>query len=507
MDVRTATGPTDIYVPVAVLRSRTFKYGPRLVRRNLMKILFAAAEAYPLAKVGGLGDVAGSLPKALRALGHDVRVVLPRYGFVQDVKEDLGAFSVRIGGEPHEARLKTSAIGGVPVYLVDHAPFFDRPKVYEYEDDGKRFGLFGKAILDLLPTANWWPDVVHVNDWHSALAAAFLKTTHAGDGRYRHIRSVLTIHNLQHQGLFGRDLFEWLGLPPEAWDPEGVEFYGQLNFLKAGIVYADRVNTVSPTYAKEIQTEEYGERLDGLLRSRAAKLSGILNGIDVDTWNPAKDPHIAQMYTRTTVEKKAKDKAALQAEVGLAADAKVPLFGIVGRATGQKGFDILTPALPRVLEAGAQLLLLGTGEKRYEEPLAALARENPAFVAALKYDEGLAHRIYAGADFFLMPSRFEPCGLGQMISLRYGTVPVVRATGGLADTVTDITANPKSGNGFVFAPYTQESLLEAVTRALAFYRQKRGWKSLQQRGMAADRSWTASAKAYADLYAQAARAG
>jgi len=471
-----------------------------------MKILFASAEAYPLAKVGGLGDVAGSLPKALRALGHDVRVVLPKYQRVRDVKEDLGTFSVRIGGGTHEARLRTSAIDGVPVYLVDHPPFFDRPKVYEYEDDGKRFAFFGRAILDLLPAADWWPDVVHVHDWHSALAAAFLRTTHADDARYRPMRSVLTIHNLQHQGLFGRDLFDWTGLPAEAWNPEGVEFYGQFNFLKAGIVYADRVNTVSPTYAKEIQTEEYGEKLDGLLRSRAAKLSGILNGIDTDVWNPAKDTLLAQTYTKTTVEKKAKNKAALQREVGLAADAKAPLIGIVGRVTGQKGFDLVTPVLPEILGMGAQVVLLGTGERRYEEPLAMLAKENPSFVAALKYDEALAHRIYAGSDFFLMPSRFEPCGLGQIISLRYGTVPIVRATGGLADTVTDVTANPKAGNGFVFAEYTSEAFLDAARRGLEFHRKGRGWKPLQQRGMAADLSWKASAKAYADLYQDAMRA-
>jgi len=468
-----------------------------------MRILFAAAEAYPLAKVGGLGDVAGSLPKALRALGHDVRIALPRYGVVREVKEDLGPFAVPIGGDRREARLKTSSIDDVPVYLVDAPDLFDRPNVYEYEDDGKRFAFFGRAILDLIPAADWWPDVIHLNDWHSALAAAFLRTTHAGDPRYRQMRSVLTIHNLLHQGVFGRDLFEWSGLPLEAWNPEGVEFYGQLNFLKAGIVHADRVNTVSPTYATEIQTEEYGEKLDGLLRSRAAKLSGILNGIDYDVWNPAKDKLLAQTYTKTTVEKKAKDKAALQREVGLAANPKAPLIGIVGRVTAQKGFDILTPALPDILDMGAQAVLLGTGEKRYEEPLAALAKENPSFVAALKYDEVLAHRIYAGADFFLMPSRFEPCGLGQIISLRYGTVPIVRATGGLADTVTDVTANPKGGNGFVFAGYTTEACLDAAKRGLEFHRKGRGWKALQQRGMVADLSWKASAKAYADLYGQA----
>jgi len=320
---------------------------------------------------------------------------------------------------------------------------------------------------------------------------------------HRHENRVFTIHNLQHQGLFGRDLFEWAGLPPDAWNPEGVEFYGQVNFLKAGVVYADRVNTVSPTYAKEIQTPEFGFGLDGLLRSRAAKLSGILNGIDYDVWNPAKDPHIAQKYAKTTIEKKAKNKEALQREVGLAEDPKAPLIGIVGRVTEQKGFDILTPALPEILGMGAQVVLLGTGEKRYEEPLGGIARESSSFVAALKYDEVLAHKIYAGSDFFLMPSRFEPCGLGQIISLRYGTVPIVRATGGLADTVADVTANPKSGNGYAFREYGSEGLLDATRRAVESYRQKRGWRTLQRQGMGSDRSWTASAKAYEDLYRHA----
>jgi len=468
-----------------------------------MKILFASAEAYPLAKVGGLGDVAGSLPKALRALGHDVRLVLPRYGIIREVEEDLGSFSVSIGGDRHDARLRTSAIDGVPVYLLDHPPLFDRPNVYEYEDDGKRFAFFGRAVLDFLPAADWWPDVVHANDWHSALAPAFLRTTHSTHARYRRMRSVLTIHNLQHQGVFGRDLFEWTGLPPETWNPEGVEFYGQMNFLKAGIVYADRVNTVSPTYAKEIQTAEYGERLDGLLRSRAAKLSGILNGIDYDVWNPATDAIITQQYTKTAVEKKARNKGALQTEVGLAVEPRVPLIGIVSRVTAQKGFDIVQPSLVDLLGLGAQLVLLGTGEKRFEEPLAALAKEQPSFVAMLKYDEVLAHKIYAGSDFFLMPSRFEPCGLGQMISLRYGTVPIVRTTGGLADTVTDVTAHPRTGTGFTFVAYAPRALLDAARRAVEFYHKGPSWRTLRKRIMGADLSWAASAKAYALLYAAA----
>ncbi len=470
-----------------------------------MKVLIASAEAYPLAKVGGLGDVAGSLPKALKALGHDVRIALPRYGAIRETKDDLGAFRVRIGGGAQEARLRTSAIGDVPVYLVDAPQWFDRPKVYEYEDDGKRFAFFGRAVVDLLPLADWWPDVVHANDWHSALSVAFLAAERARDERYRRIRSVFTIHNLQHQGLFGRDLFDWTGLPPEAWNPEGVEFWGQMNFLKAGVVYADRVTTVSPTYAKEVQTEASGWGLDGLLRSRAAKLSGILNGIDTDVWDPAHDAFVAQTYTRTTLAKKAKDKAALQTELGLKKDAKRPLLGMVSRATEQKGFDLLLPAVPEILGLGVDVALLATGEKRYEEPTAEAARAHPGFVAAVKYDEMLAHQIYAGADLFLMPSKFGPCGLGQMISLRYGTVPVARATGGLADTIVDAAADPKRGNGFLFTDYAPAAFVDAVRRAVEFYRQGRGWRALQQRGMGADLSWAASAKAYASLYADAVR--
>ena len=468
-----------------------------------MKILFASAEAYPLVKVGGLGDVAGSLPKALRQLGHDVRIAMPRYGMIREGTEDIGSFPVAIGGADHEAKLKTAHIDDVPVYLIDFAPLFDRSKVYEYPDDGQRFAFFSKAVLDLLPAADWWPDVIHLNDWHSALASAYLKTAYAEREGYRGIGCVFTIHNLQHQGIFEREVFDWAGLPAEAWAPEGVEFYGKMNFLKAGIVYADRVNTVSPTYAKEIQTEEYGFGLDGLLRSRASKLSGILNGIDYDVWNPAKDPHIPQKYSKSTLEKKAKNKAALLRDVGLPAASKTPLIGIVTRLTEQKGLDILIPAIPDLIDLGVHVVLLGTGERQYEEPLERFAAARKGLVAFLKYDEALAHRIYAGSDFFLMPSRFEPCGLGQEISLRYGTVPIARATGGLADTVLDVTVNPEKGNGFVFEEYRHDALVGTVRRAVEFYVRGRGWKSLQQRAMSRDLSWRASARTYVDLYRDA----
>src|SRR3989454_4761119 len=420
-----------------------------------------------------------------------------------NVRAGFGPSPVGIGGGAHEAHLKSTETGGVPLYLVDDPELFDRPKVYEYPDDGKRFAAFGRAILDLLPAANWWPDVVHLNDWHAGLAAAFLKAAHASDPRYRQVRSVFTIHNLQHQGLFDRDLFDWTGLPRDMWNPEGVEFYGKLNFLKAGIVFADRVNTVSPTYAKEIQTEEFGFGLDGLLRSRAAKLSGILNGIDYDVWNPAKDPHIPQKYSKSTLEKKAKNKSALQKDSGLAVESKVPLIGIVTRLTEQKGLDILIPAIPEIMNLGVQVVLLGTGEPVYEEPLERFSAAKKGFVAYVKYDESLAHRIYAGSDFFLMPSRFEPCGLGQEISLRYGTIPIVRATGGLADTVSDLGADPKNGNGFVFTEYKPGVLADTVRRAVEFYRLRRGWKPLQQCAMGRDLSWRASAQAYSDLYKNA----
>ena len=468
-----------------------------------MKILFASAEAYPLAKVGGLGDVAGSLPKALTALGHDVRIVMPRYGTIQGPQEEVARFPVRLGNARHEAGLRTARIGEVPVYLVDKPDLYDRPKVYEYDDDGKRFGFFCKAILDLIPAADFWPDVIHTNDWHSALVPAFLRSAMADDPRFQRVGTVLTIHNLLHQGLFPRKLFDWLGLPQELWTPEGAEFYGQLNFMKAGIVCADLVNTVSPTYAKEIQTPEYGEGLDGLLRSRSAKLSGILNGIDVDVWNPAKDAFVAQKYSKSSVEKKRADKAALQKEAGLPSDPERPLIGYVSRVTAQKGFDILIDALPDILDLGAQFVLLGTGEKKYEDPVSDLARTRSDLIVWLKYDEALAHRIYAGSDFFLMPSKFEPCGLGQMISLRYGTIPIVRSTGGLADTVADVTESPSKGNGFAFREYTQTALLGAVQRAVRFYQSGKGWKSVVQRGMSADLSWKASARQYVGLYEKA----
>lgn len=468
-----------------------------------MKILFASAEAYPLAKVGGLGDVAGSLPKALRALGHDVRIVLPRYGGIPRPTEEGVRFSVQLREARHDAVLASTHIGEVPVYLVDKPDLFDRPKVYEYPDDGNRFGFFCKAIVDLLLAADFWPDVIHSNDWHTALVPAFLRAARSRDERLGTIATVLTIHNLLHQGLFPRALFDSLGLPTDLWNPEGAEFFGQLNFLKAGIVEADLVNTVSPTYAKEIQTKEYGEGLDGLLRARSAKLSGILNGIDYAVWNPAKDGFVAQTYSKSTVERKRVNKAALQKEAGLPVDPKAPLVGCVSRATGQKGFDILIDALPEVLDGGVQFTLLGTGEKRFEERMADLARRRPDVVVWLKYDEALAHRIYAGSDFFLMPSKFEPCGLGQMISLRYGTIPIVRSTGGLADTVVDLAEDPTRGNGFVFREYNREALAQAVHRAVDFYRSGRGWKSVVQRGMSTDLSWNASAHAYAAMYAQA----
>jgi len=468
-----------------------------------MKILFASAEAYPLAKVGGLGDVAGSLPKALTALGHDVRLVLPRYGMIKGPLKEVARFPVHLGSRREEAGLQMTGIGDVLVYLVDKPSLFDRPKVYEYDDDGKRFGFFCRAIVDLLPAADFWPDVIHSNDWHSGLVPAFLRGARTEDPRFGEIGTVLTIHNLLHQGLFPRELFDWLGLPADQWSPDGVEFYGQLNFMKAGIVYADLVNTVSPTYAKEIQTKEFGEGLDGLLRSRATKLSGILNGIDYDVWNPAKDAHLDQRYSKSTVEKKRANKTALQKEANLPLDPQAPVIGFVSRVTAQKGFDILIDALPEILDLGAQFVLLGTGEKKYEDPVSDLARTRSDLIVWLKYDEALAHRIYAGSDFFLMPSKFEPCGLGQMISLRYGTLPIVRSTGGLADTVVDVTEAPSRGNGFAFREYSTAALVETVRRAINFYRARRGWPSVVRRAMAADLSWKASARQYAALYEKA----
>ena len=479
-----------------------------------MRVLFVTSEAHPLMKTGGLADVSASLPRALQSLGHQVTLLMPAY---RDALAAAGPLGVKLAAtrdvDGHHVRLLQTRLPGSrnKVWLLDCPALFDRPgnpyhdaSGLAWADNAERFMLLcrvGALLADDAFGLGWRPEVVHCNDWQSALVPLLL---HA-----RHPRPALifTIHNLAYQGLFSREDFTRLGIAPHYWHPDALEFHGQLSFIKGGIVFADRVTTVSPSYAREIQSAEFGQGLDGLLRHRAPVLSGILNGIDTMAWNPSRDPALALNYGATTLARKRQNKIALQAETGLDTDPAAPLFAFIGRLAEQKGIDLLLQALPVLLEHPAQVVMLGSGDAAYETAIAALADAHPGrFALRIGYDEALAHRIEAGADIFLMPSRFEPCGLNQMYSLRYGTVPVVRNVGGLADTVVDATARTLaegSANGFSFSGGDAAALIGAARRALAARADAPLWTRLQLTGMRGDFSWRHSARAYEQLYRDA----
>jgi starch synthase len=489
-----------------------------------MKVLHAAAEIFPLVKTGGLADVVGALPEALRAQGADVRLVLPGLPAIlqgverQKVVCELGAM---FGAGRVTLRLGRLAHKKVPAYVVD-APYLYRrpgnpyltPQGHEWPDNLQRFALLGWVAAHLAAgelDSHWRPDVLHLHDWHAAMACAYA-VSHPGPSA----ATVFTIHNLAYQGFFDQADFHMLGLPARLLVPGGLEFHGQLSFMKAGLKYAQRITTVSPTYAEEIATEQFGCGLDGVIRSRRAQVSGILNGVDGVVWNPASDALIAAPYSPEALDGKASCKAALQRELGLNLDAGAPLFGVVSRLTPQKGLDLVLAALPRLLEGypegGAQLAVQGNGDPALEVAFAAAAAAYPGRVAVrLVYDEKLAHRIMAGADALLVPSRFEPCGLTQLYALRYGTVPVVRHVGGLADTVVDASGAAlyeDQATGFVFGPATSDALGDALSRAVNAYRDSAQWRQLMLRGMAQNFSWGAAASQYMALYREtlAARA-
>ncbi len=466
-----------------------------------LRILFAVTEAAPLAKVGGLADVAGSLPQALRRRGHDVRLIMPRYSSIAGQFPAVGQpFTVPIMGRQEPASLRQAFLdGGVPVYLVESERYFHRQAVYGEPDDLERFTFFSRAAIEAQARLDWQPDILHGHDWHAGLAVALAAKQRAqGDPAVR-CATVFTIHNLAYQGWFDGSFANQAGfgalLPPNP--PLG-------STMALGIYYSDVISTVSPTYAREIMTPEYGEKLDPLLRSRQPHVYGIINGLDYSLFNPASDQHIPAKYDAKSVDKKAQNKAALQKRVGLKEDPNVPLMGMVGRLAGQKGLDILPQAVEPLLAGKVQLVLLGSGEPQYRPPLEALAAKYPGRVAIIfAFDLALAQWIYAGADVFLMPSRYEPCGLGQLIAMRYGTVPVVRRTGGLADTVPDAGPRLAEGRGFVFDEYTPEALRVALERAVAAYGQPKAWRQLQTRAMAADFSWESSAVQYERMYGTA----
>lgn len=470
-----------------------------------MQILFVSSEVAPFSKTGGLGDVAGALPAALAARGHQVAVVTPRYGGIDPERRGLrrldGALRVR-----GEATTLWVADGPAKVYFVEHERHFGaRPNPYgdahgDYADNAHRFAYLARAALALPAALGLRPRILHLNDWQTGLAAWLLRHEHAEDPALAGVRTVFTLHNLAYQGVFPKELVPALGLPWEVFRYEAMEFHDRLNFLKAGLVFADALTTVSPTYAREILSPEQGFGLDALLRHRARDLTGILNGIDGRTWDPSTDPHLPARYSAAELSGKAACKAALQGELGLPVRADVPLLAIVSRFVEQKGLDLVAGALGELLAHDVQLAVLGSGERHFEALFAKVARETPDRLATrIGFDEGLAHRMEAGADAFLMPSRFEPCGLNQMYSLRYGTVPVVRAVGGLEDTVEDYDGW-RRGTGFKFREYAAPALLLAIRRALEAYRDRSAWRALMLRGMAEDNSWDRSAGRYEALY-------
>ncbi|MGB8929835.1 MAG: glycogen synthase GlgA [Anaeromyxobacteraceae bacterium] len=470
-----------------------------------MEVLFVASEVAPYSKTGGLGDVAGALPRALAARGHAVAVVTPRYGFIDPVKHGLEPLhkAIRVRGERTSVWVKR---GKVPVYFIEHERWFgSRRGLYgelgrDYEDNAERFAFLARAALALPSGVGLRPRIVHANDWQTGLVPWVLKREHAGDPLLQGVKSVFTIHNLSYQGVFPKEVLPQLGLPWELFRFDAAEFHDRLNFMKAGITFADRLTTVSPTYAREILTPLAGWGLDGLLRHRARDLTGILNGIDVHAWDPAHDPHLPAHYSPHRMAGKGSCKAALQRELGLPVRDDVPLIGMVGRLVEQKGLDLVVPSLAQLLSLDVQVAVLGTGRPDFEQAFAAAAAARPERIAArIGFDERTAHRIEAGADLFLMPSQFEPCGLNQLYSLRYGTVPVVRAVGGLEDTVEDYDGW-RRGTGFKFREYDARSLLTALRRAVEAWRDARAWRAIVARGMAQDFSWDRSAERYEALY-------
>jgi len=477
-----------------------------------MRILFVAAEMAPLAKVGGLADVAGALPKALRKRGHDVRLILPAYPMIlNDPRwqiEPLLELPVPIhAGWQERARFYQLQLpSSLRVYLVGSSWFdgaTESTRLYSVEP--RAYIFFCRAVAAFLAHYNeWHPQIVHCNDWHTGLLPVYLRVL--SHPAFETIATVFTIHNLAYQGVFDAELFGQTGLPAHLFSSDGLEFYGKLNFMKGGLRFSDQVNTVSPTYAREIQTPEYGERLEGLLRTLAeqGKLSGILNGIDEEEWNPQTDPYLPAHYSAEDLSGKQQCKRALQEACGWQPDPTRALVGLVSRLTDQKGLDLLKAMSGKILQLPIQLVLLGTGDPAYERHFRLLHKRHRAKVhATIGFDNAWAHQIYAGADMFLMPSRFEPCGLGQLISLRYGTIPVVRHTGGLADTITDYDPLRGEGNGFAFRDYKPAALYEAMERAVSLFTDPARWSALVQRAMRQDWSWSRSAQEYEVLYARA----
>ena len=486
-----------------------------------LKVLLVAAEAVPFAKTGGLADVVGALPKELVKLGCEVRVIIPNYSLIEknyqlDTVAGLDDLRIPVGGEIQKGAVKKApTIHGIDFYFLESEEYYHRSTtpqgIYvdaetgeDYPDSPDRFIFFARGVLEFLKASGWKADLIHANDWHSGLIPLYLKTLYREDSFFNETALLYTIHNISYQGIFDRSILSKIGLDEEDSGP--LQFFGNVNFMKAGITCADLLTAVSPTYAREIQTEEFAYGLEGVLVSRRDDLFGVVNGIDYSIWSPELDEKIPFQYASGDLSVKKKNKEYLQKKAGLSIHNKkdVPLIGAISRLVDQKGFDILSEIMDEMLELDLQFILLGSGGPEYHEFYREIGKKYPKKTAVfLTFDDRLAHEIEAGADMFLMPSRYEPCGLNQLISLKYATIPIVRATGGLADTVDDFDPRSGKGNGFVFAVYSSRELFQTIERALKTYRDKRTWSRLMTNAMNADHSWRASADKYIELYQKA----
>lgn len=471
-----------------------------------MKILFAAAEAAPFIKTGGLADVIGALPKALRSAGHDVRVILPKYRDMpaqyRDGLQHLGEVIVPVGWRNQYCGVQYLVWEDIPVYFIDNEYYFGRDGVYGHWDDGERFAFLDRAVLEVLPLIDFAPDVLHCHDWHTAMIPLLLREHYQGNEFYQNIRTVFTIHNLLYQGIFPYGILgDLLSLPHHYFNVDGVEYNGNVSFMKAGLVFADHVTTVSPTYAEEIKTTHYGYGLDGLLRSLGDRFSGIVNGIDTKLYNPVSDQQLAVRY-RSSLAKKRENKIQLQQELGLKQSADIPLIAMVTRLVEPKGLDLVTRMIDEWLHFDdVQFVILGTGDRAYEDWFREAEYRHPEKLSVqIKFNDGLSRRIYAGSDLFLMPSQFEPCGISQLLALRYGSIPVVRETGGLNDTVHSYNEFTGEGNGFTFHSFNAHDMLHTLRRGVSFYKDEEHWKKIVSNALAGDYSWDVSADKYLDIY-------
>lgn len=471
-----------------------------------MKILFSATEAYPFIRTGGLGDVIGALSKELSKLGEDVRVIIPKYkGIKEDLKNKINYIKhifVDVGWRHQYCGIEELKVNNVQFYFIDNEYYFNRDNLYGYYDDAERFAFYDRAVLEVLKAINWYPDIIHCNDWQCGMIPVLYKLEYRNKDEYPDIKFIYSIHNLLFQGNFGKEVLgELFGYDLQQFNNGGLSFNDGISYMKGGINYSEKVLTVSYTYAEEIKTPEYGECMDELLRNKGGDLKGILNGIDYEEYNPLTDELIEKRYDINSIESKMENKLALQRELGLEENKNIPIISIVSRLTSQKGIDLIKEIIDCVLTKEVQFIVLGTGEWDYEEFFKGLEKRYPNKVATrIIFDNKLSHKIYAGSDMFLMPSKFEPCGLGQLIALRYGNVPIVRETGGLKDTIESYNKFEFTGNGFSFYNYSSIELKNCIFEALEIYKRKDEWNNLVKTAMSCDNSWKKSALEYKRIY-------